>query len=32
MARERIDRLFDTDSFTGIGVHATHAGIAPDLV
>ena len=30
-ARERIDRLFDAGSFTEIGVHATHAGIAPDL-
>jgi acetyl-CoA carboxylase carboxyltransferase component len=30
-ARERIDRLFDKDTFTEIGVHATHAGIAPDL-
>src|SRR4029453_12999910 len=29
--RERIDRLFDKDSFTEIGMHATHAGIAPDL-
>src|SRR5438093_655546 len=31
-ARERIDRLFDKDTFTEIGIHATHAGIAPDLV
>src|SRR2546427_8777008 len=30
-ARERIDRLFDKDTFTEIGIHATHAGIAPDL-
>ncbi|HEU4370001.1 MAG TPA: acyl-CoA carboxylase subunit beta [Methylomirabilota bacterium] len=30
-ARERIARLFDEDTFTEIGVHATHAGIAPDL-
>src|SRR5262245_66209845 len=30
-ARERIDWLFDKDTFTEIGVHATHAGIAPDL-
>jgi methylmalonyl-CoA decarboxylase subunit alpha len=29
--RERIGRLFDKDTFTEIGVHATHAGIAPDL-
>jgi len=29
--RERIDRLFDTGTFTEIGVHATHAGIAPEL-
>jgi acetyl-CoA carboxylase carboxyltransferase component len=29
--RERIGRLFDTDTFTEIGLHATHAGIAPDL-
>jgi acetyl-CoA carboxylase carboxyltransferase component len=29
--RERIDRLFDQDTFTEIGLHATHAGIAPDL-
>jgi acetyl-CoA carboxylase carboxyltransferase component len=29
--RERIDRLFDKDTFTEIGLHATHAGIAPDL-
>ena len=29
--RERIDRLFDKDTFTEIGIHATHAGIAPDL-
>ena len=30
-ARERIDRLFDVGTFTEIGVHATHAGIAPEL-
>jgi acetyl-CoA carboxylase carboxyltransferase component len=30
-ARERIDRLFDVGTFTEIGVHATHAGIARDL-
>ncbi|MEX2146426.1 MAG: acyl-CoA carboxylase subunit beta [Candidatus Rokuibacteriota bacterium] len=30
-ARERIDRLFDAGTFTELGVHATHAGIAPDL-
>jgi acetyl-CoA carboxylase carboxyltransferase component len=29
--RERIERLFDKDTFTEIGIHATHAGIAPDL-
>jgi acetyl-CoA carboxylase carboxyltransferase component len=29
--RERLDRLFDPDTFTEIGLHATHAGIAPDL-
>src|SRR2546428_3231757 len=29
--RERIDHLFDKDTFTEIGIHATHAGIAPDL-
>jgi acetyl-CoA carboxylase carboxyltransferase component len=29
--RERIGRLFDKDTFTEIGIHATHAGIAPDL-
>src|SRR5574342_246717 len=29
--RERIDLLFDTGSFSEIGVQATHAGIAPDL-
>ena len=29
--RERIDRLFDKDTFTEIGLHATHAGIAPEL-
>jgi len=30
--RERIDRLFDPGSFSEIGVQATHAGIAPDMV
>ncbi|MBI1735946.1 MAG: acyl-CoA carboxylase subunit beta [Candidatus Rokubacteria bacterium] len=30
-ARERVDLLFDAGSFSEIGVHATHAGIAPDL-
>jgi acetyl-CoA carboxylase carboxyltransferase component len=30
-ARERIDRLFDAGTFTELGIHATHAGIAPDL-
>ena len=30
--RERIDVLFDTGSFSEIGVQATHAGIAPDMV
>jgi acetyl-CoA carboxylase carboxyltransferase component len=30
-ARERIARLFDTDTFTETGLHATHAGVAPDL-
>ena len=30
-ARERLDRLFDAGTFTEIGAHATHAGIAPDL-
>jgi acetyl-CoA carboxylase carboxyltransferase component len=29
--RERIARLFDEDSFSEIGLHATQAGIAPDL-
>jgi acetyl-CoA carboxylase carboxyltransferase component len=29
--RERIDRLFDAGTFTEIGIHATHAGIAPEL-
>ena len=29
--RERIDLLFDADSFTELGVHATHAGISPDM-
>ena len=29
--RERIGLLFDKDTFTEIGIHATHAGIAPDL-
>jgi acetyl-CoA carboxylase carboxyltransferase component len=30
-ARERVDRLFDAGTFTEIGIHATHAGIAPEL-
>ena len=30
-ARERVDLLFDPGSFSEIGIHATHAGIAPDL-
>src|SRR5574342_1100133 len=30
--RERLDLLFDTGSFNEIGVQATHAGIAPDMV
>ena len=29
--RERIDLLFDADTFTEIGVHATHAGISADM-
>ena len=29
--RERIDLLFDAGSFSEIGVHATHAGISPDM-
>src|SRR5262245_27344290 len=29
--RERLDLLFDRDTFTEIGVQATHAGIAPDM-
>jgi acetyl-CoA carboxylase carboxyltransferase component len=29
--RERIDLLFDAGSFVEIGVHATHAGISPDM-
>jgi acetyl-CoA carboxylase carboxyltransferase component len=29
--RERLDLLFDPDTFTEIGVHATHAGISPDM-
>ena len=29
--RERIDLLFDAASFTEIGLHATHAGISPDM-
>src|SRR5256712_12519812 len=29
--RERIDHLFDAGTFTEIGLHATHAGIAPEL-
>ncbi len=30
-ARERIARLFDQDSFVELGLHADHAGVAPDL-
>ena len=30
--RERIDLLFDGGTFTEIGVHATHAGISPDMI
>ena len=30
--RERLDLLFDAGTFTEIGVHATHAGISPDMV
>jgi len=29
--RERIDLLFDAGTFVEIGLHATHAGIAPEL-
>lgn len=29
--RERVDVLFDGDTFTEIGTQATHAGIAPDM-
>jgi acetyl-CoA carboxylase carboxyltransferase component len=29
--RERLDLLFDLGTFTELGIHATHAGIAPDL-
>ena len=29
--RERLDLLFDAATFTEIGVHATHAGISPDM-
>jgi methylmalonyl-CoA decarboxylase subunit alpha len=29
--RERLDLLFDTGTFVELGLHATHAGIAPDL-
>src|SRR3989338_10219635 len=29
--RERLDLLFDPGTFAEIGIHATHAGIAPDL-
>src|ERR1051325_10579319 len=29
--RERIDGLFDAGTFTEIGLHATHAGISPDM-
>jgi acetyl-CoA carboxylase carboxyltransferase component len=30
-ARERIGRLFDEDTFVELGLHADHAGVAPDL-
>ena len=30
-ARERIDLLFDSGSFTEIGVQATHAGVSPEM-
>lgn len=30
--RERLDLLFDAGTFTEIGVHATHAGVSPDMV
>ena len=30
-ARERIAKLFDTDTFVELGLHADHAGVAPDL-
>ena len=30
--RERLELLFDAGTFTEIGVHATHAGISPDMV
>lgn len=30
-ARERIASLFDPDSFVELGMHADHAGVAPDL-
>ena len=30
--RERLDLLFDAGTFTEVGVHATHAGISPDMV
>ena len=29
--RERVDELFDADSFIEIGVHATHAGISSEM-
>ena len=29
--RERIDLLYDAGTFTEVGVHATHAGISPDM-
>ena len=29
--RERLDLLFDAGTFCEIGVHATHAGISPDM-
>src|ERR1051325_1394032 len=30
--RERLDLLFDAGTFTEIGVHATHAGISPEMI
>lgn len=31
-ARERIDKLFDKDTFTEIGIHATHAALIDDVI